>query len=54
MPNQQRSHQRKYGKDAHHCRVSNNTEGIIRKYGLNMSRRAFREQANQIGFFKLR
>jgi len=27
--------------------------GIIRKYGLNMSRQAFREQAEAIGFKKV-
>lgn len=28
--------------------------GIIRKYGLNMSRQAFREKAQDIGFVKVR
>lgn len=27
--------------------------GIIRKYGLNMSRQAFREKAEEIGFKKV-
>jgi len=27
--------------------------GIIRKYGLNMSRQAFREHAKDIGFIKV-
>lgn len=27
--------------------------GVIRKYGLNMSRQAFREQADAIGFHKV-
>jgi len=27
--------------------------GIIRKYGLNMSRQAFREHAKEIGFIKV-
>lgn len=27
--------------------------GIIRKYGLNMSRQAFREKAQDIGFVKV-
>ena len=52
MPHQQRSHQRKYGKGARGCRITGMQEGLIRKYGLNICRRAFREQANQIGFFK--
>jgi hypothetical protein len=29
------------------------TSGIIRKYGLNMSRQAFREKAQDIGFVKV-
>lgn len=28
--------------------------GVIRKYGLNMSRQAFREKAEDIGFQKVR
>lgn len=28
--------------------------GVIRKYGLNMSRQAFREKAEEIGFHKVR
>lgn len=28
--------------------------GVIRKYGLNMSRQAFREKAEDIGFKKVR
>ena len=28
--------------------------GLIRKYGLNMKRQAFRELANDIGFVKYR
>lgn len=54
MPHQQHSHPRKYGKDSRACRVSNNPNGLIRKYGLNICRRAFREQADQIGFKKMR
>lgn len=27
--------------------------GVIRKYGLNMSRQAFREKAEEIGFHKV-
>ncbi|KAH7554824.1 hypothetical protein BM1_07485 [Bipolaris maydis] len=32
---------------------SRKKSGIIRKYGLNMSRQAFREKAQDIGFVKL-
>ena len=35
-------------------RVCNNTHGIIRKYGLDICRRCFREYAIDIGFQKYR
>ena len=54
MPGQQHSHPRKYGKDSRACRVTNQNRGLIRKYELMMSRQSFREQAEQIGFKKLR
>ena len=49
----QRKIQRHYGKDSHLCRVTNNANGVIRKYGLLMTRRCFREQAKHIGFKKV-
>jgi small subunit ribosomal protein S29e len=33
-------------------RVCSNTHGIIRKYGLDLCRRCFREYAADIGFIK--
>ena len=54
MPHQQHSHPRKYGKDSRACRVTGQTTGLIRKYGIMMCRRVFREQANEIGFYKYR
>ena len=33
-------------------RVCNNRRGIIRKYGLDLCRRCFREYAKDIGFIK--
>ena len=33
-------------------RVCNNTHGLIRKYGLDLCRRCFREYATDIGFVK--
>ena len=54
MPHQLKSHPRKYGKDSRCCRITCSTQGLIRKYGIMMSRRSFREQAEQIGFKKLR
>ncbi|CAG2172862.1 unnamed protein product, partial [Oppiella nova] len=34
-------------------RVCSNHHGLIRKYGLNICRRCFRQYADQIGFKKL-
>lgn len=54
MKKQLLSHPRKMGKDSRGCRVTNSKQGLIRKYGINMSRRTFREQAELIGFQKYR
>lgn len=48
------SHPRNYGKGSRHCRVCFARSGLIRKYGLNLCRRCFREQAKYIGFEKVR
>lgn len=45
-------HPKTYGKGAHKCRVTGNTHGLIRKYGINMDRQSFRERALAIGFKK--
>ncbi|OMP82227.1 40S ribosomal protein S29 [Diplodia seriata] len=49
------SRPRTYGKGSRGCRVTGDKKksGVIRKYGLNMSRQAFREQADAIGFKKV-
>uniref|UniRef100_K1PVF2 Small ribosomal subunit protein uS14 n=1 Tax=Magallana gigas TaxID=29159 RepID=K1PVF2_MAGGI len=47
------SHPKKYGPGSRYCRVCKNTHGLIRKYGLNMCRRCFREYADDIGFKKV-
>ncbi|XP_032244772.1 40S ribosomal protein S29-like [Phoca vitulina] len=47
------SHPRKFGQGSRSCRVSSNRDGLIRKYGLNMWRRCFRQSAKDIGFIKL-
>uniref|UniRef100_A0A915CEX7 Small ribosomal subunit protein uS14 n=1 Tax=Parascaris univalens TaxID=6257 RepID=A0A915CEX7_PARUN len=47
------SHPRKYGPGSRSCRVCSNHHGLIRKYGLNMCRRCFREYAADVGFKKL-
>ena len=45
-----RTHPRLYGKDSRYCRVCRNTHGLIRKYGLDMCRKCFRERYELIGF----
>jgi len=41
------------GKGFRQCRITGCRSGLIRKYGLNVSRRAFREIAPMVGFQKL-
>ncbi|EMC99849.1 hypothetical protein BAUCODRAFT_30263, partial [Baudoinia panamericana UAMH 10762] len=50
------SRPRNYGKGSRNCVVTGEKKraGLIRKYGLNMSRQAFREKAADIGFVKYR
>ncbi|CAA20057.1 40S ribosomal protein S29 [Schizosaccharomyces pombe] len=48
------SHPRKYGKGSRQCAHTGRRLGLIRKYGLNISRQSFREYANDIGFVKYR
>ncbi|OMJ27634.1 Radical S-adenosyl methionine domain-containing protein 1, mitochondrial [Smittium culicis] len=43
---------RKYGKGSRECRVCTHRMGLIRKYGLNICRQCFRENAADIGFTK--
>ena len=50
LPHKWRTHPRYYGKDSRYCRVCRNTHGLIRKYGLNMCRKCFRERYHLIGF----
>ncbi|KAF2128849.1 ribosomal protein S14 [Dothidotthia symphoricarpi CBS 119687] len=49
------SRPRTYGKGSRSCVVTGERKhaGLIRKYGLNMSRQAFREKAADIGFVKV-
>jgi small subunit ribosomal protein S29e len=42
------------GAPSRRCRVCSTTRGVIRKYGLDICRRCFREQAADIGFVKYR
>jgi small subunit ribosomal protein S29e len=50
LPHHYRTHPRLYGKDARYCRVCRNTHGLIRKYGLDICRRCFRERYVLLGF----
>ena len=50
LPHHYRTHPRLYGKDARYCRVCRNTHGLIRKYGLDICRRCFRERYALLGF----
>jgi small subunit ribosomal protein S14 len=43
---------RKKGKGKRVCRITGNAKGLIRSYGLRLSRRVFREVAEHIGFRK--
>ncbi|MCS7122485.1 MAG: 30S ribosomal protein S14 [Candidatus Micrarchaeota archaeon] len=40
------------GKGERKCKMCGTTKGLIRKYGLYMCRRCFREYAEQLGFKK--
>ncbi|KAG8341971.1 hypothetical protein TRVL_07202 [Trypanosoma vivax] len=42
------------GKGARHCVICSNQKALIRKYELNVCRQCFRENAEHIGFVKLR
>ncbi|MCD6522852.1 MAG: 30S ribosomal protein S14 [Candidatus Diapherotrites archaeon] len=40
------------GEGRRKCRICGSSEGLIRKYGLSICRRCFREVAEEIGFRK--
>lgn len=44
------SHRKTFGKGSRSCRACFTHRGIIRKYGLMICRRCFREYASDIGF----
>ncbi|KIW07391.1 uncharacterized protein PV09_02234 [Verruconis gallopava] len=45
----------KYGKGQRKCRLTGEKgNGLIRKYGLNMSRQTFKEKAEEMGWKKYR
>eukprot|EP00727_Mastigamoeba_balamuthi_P005391 m51a1_g14850 putative 40S ribosomal protein S14 (57) ;mRNA; f:127101-127546 len=47
------SHPHNYGPGSRQCRVCMNHKALIRKYGLDICRRCFREKAAAIGFMKI-
>lgn len=44
--------ERKYGKGSRPCKRCGSYDAVIRRYGLNLCRRCFREVARQLGFRK--
>ena len=44
----------KYGKGQRGCRICQARQGLIRKYGIDLCRRCFRDHADAIGFLKFR
>eukprot|EP00591_Stephanopyxis_turris_P000570 CAMPEP_0195506640 /NCGR_PEP_ID=MMETSP0794_2-20130614/225_1 /TAXON_ID=515487 /ORGANISM="Stephanopyxis turris, Strain CCMP 815" /LENGTH=62 /DNA_ID=CAMNT_0040633019 /DNA_START=138 /DNA_END=326 /DNA_ORIENTATION=- len=48
------THPKNYGKGSRRCRVTGRPGGmgLVRKYGINMKRQAFRERAIDMGFMK--
>lgn len=41
---------RNTGRDLYHCRKCGTTRGVIRKYGIMLCRKCFREEAKNLGF----
>ena len=54
MPSIWGTHHKENSAGARHCRVCHTPRGLIRKYGLDICRRCFREYAKDIGFVKYR
>ncbi|MFX1485647.1 MAG: 30S ribosomal protein S14 [Promethearchaeota archaeon] len=44
--------QKKYGKGSRTCRICGTSQAIIRRHGLMICRRCFREAARKLGFKK--
>ncbi|MEM5870827.1 MAG: 30S ribosomal protein S14 [Candidatus Aenigmatarchaeota archaeon] len=43
---------RAYGRENFRCRKCNSTKGVIRKYGIMLCRKCFREEAKRLGFVR--
>ena len=41
---------RKHGRENYRCRKCGTTKGVIRKYGILLCRKCFREEAKDLGF----
>lgn len=52
LKSQANAHPKIYSKGGRGCRQCNNPSGMIRKYGINMCRQCFRENATIMGFKK--
>jgi small subunit ribosomal protein S29e len=52
MPDTWGTHNNDNSKGRRYCRVCSTRRGLIRRYGLDMCRRCFREYAEKIGFQK--
>ncbi|RNA32574.1 ribosomal S14p S29e [Brachionus plicatilis] len=48
-----KTHPRNYGPGSRQCRVCASSHGVIRKYGMMICRRCFKQYANDIGFYKV-
>jgi small subunit ribosomal protein S14 len=44
--------QKEYGKGIRTCKMCGTNQAIIRRYGINICRRCFRENAKKLGFKK--
>jgi ribosomal protein S14 len=44
--------QKQYGKGMRTCKICGTHTAIIRRYGINVCRRCFRENAKKLGFKK--
>ena len=43
---------RPYGCGSHSCRLCGRVNGLVRRYGLFICRQCFREEANQLDFYR--
>jgi len=48
QPKKKRAH----GKENFRCRKCGTTKGVIRKYGILLCRKCFREEAKRLGFVR--